>query len=62
MTTTTIRVTNNESQREFDGDGAEAAALEYARELAHSSNKTVYLQRVYKTVKPKREVTEEDVG
>lgn len=61
MTSTTIRVTNNESAKEFDGDKAEVQALEYARELAHSSNKTVYLQKVYKLVKPKREVTEEDV-
>ena len=62
MTTTTIRVFSTSGSREFDGVNAEKDALEYAQEQAHATNTTIYLQRVYKIVKPKREVTVEDVG
>ena len=61
ITTHTTLVVGAETGKEFDGSDAPSRALEYARELAHSSNKTVYLLKVYKTVKPKREVVEEDV-
>lgn len=61
MTSTTIRVVTYTNSKDFDGPTAERDALEWAQEQAHQSNATVYLTRAFKVVKPKREVTVEDV-
>lgn len=59
MTKTTITVRSDAgTMRDFE---KEDEAMEFAQAEAHRLNATTYLVKVYKIVKPKREVTVEDV-
>ncbi len=62
ITKSTIRVTSGSFTQDFDGDTAMDKAVEAASEQAQKSNETVYIFKVAKVVRPKREVTVEDVG